>query len=133
MLLNASQAVSAEWPFLLVLAGTPNLENHLNAMGVTFWSRALQLRVGRLTETASAEAIRRPFAEEGIRMADDALVVTAEVSQRYPYFVQLLGDAVWGRVVSTANVQRTVARQTVHAALPEFESDDGGVLRPPLR
>ena len=38
-LFNASQRVRAEAPFLLVLAGTPGLPAHLNAMGVSFWDR----------------------------------------------------------------------------------------------
>ena len=38
-LLNASQQVRAEAPFLLVLAGTPGLLAHLGTMDATFWGR----------------------------------------------------------------------------------------------
>ena len=44
-LLNASQQVRDEAPFLLVLAGTPGLAAHLGAMNATFRSR---LDKGRL-------------------------------------------------------------------------------------
>ena len=37
-LLNASQVVAEELPFLLALAGTPNLETQLNRMGASFRS-----------------------------------------------------------------------------------------------
>ncbi len=40
VLLNAAQEAGRKHPFLLVLAGTPNLEAHLNAMEVSFWDRA---------------------------------------------------------------------------------------------
>ena len=46
-LLNASQAVSAEAPFLLVMAGTPGLQPHLNTMSATFRSRAEKLGLER--------------------------------------------------------------------------------------
>ena len=36
-LLNASQRVRGEAPFLLVLAGTPGLSAHLGAMNASFW------------------------------------------------------------------------------------------------
>ena len=53
-LLNASQEVGRDLPFLLVLAGTPNLQSHLGQMGASFWNRAEQVRVGRLSGRAAA-------------------------------------------------------------------------------
>ena len=63
-LLNASQAVSSEAPFLLVMAGTPGLQPHLDTMSATFWSRAEKLGIGRLDEEAAALALVRPMAEQ---------------------------------------------------------------------
>ena len=124
-LLTAAQEVGRKQPFLLVLAGTPNLEAHLDGMGVSFWNRARQLRVGRLSGEATAEAFRRPFEGEGIDVAGDALDEMVEVSQRYPYFVQLLGSAVWRCAVAPSEARRTVSTATVDAALPEFEEARG--------
>ncbi len=45
ILLNTSQQVRDEAPFLLVMAGTPGLPAHLGAMNASFWSR---LGAGRL-------------------------------------------------------------------------------------
>ena len=39
VLLNASQQVRAEAPFLLVLADTPGLLTHLGRTDATFWDR----------------------------------------------------------------------------------------------
>lgn len=117
-LLNAAQEVGAELPCLLVLAGTPNLEARLNAMGASFWNRAEQMRVGRLNEEAAGAAIQRPFDDEGIAVDAEALVTIVRESQRYPFFVQLLGRAVWAGVTGSGGSRVTVA--VVDAALPHF-------------
>ena len=53
-LLNLSEQVRTKGaPFLLVLAGTPDLEYRINRMGATFWSRARIIGFGRLTKQAT--------------------------------------------------------------------------------
>ena len=48
-LLNASQSVRrADNPFLLVLAGTPNLRATLGQANVSFWDRSEMVPLGRL-------------------------------------------------------------------------------------
>ena len=63
-LLNASQTVSAEAPFMLVIAGTPGLQAHPNTMSATFWSRGKQIGVGLLDEASATEALTQPLAEQ---------------------------------------------------------------------
>ena len=94
-LLNASQKVRAEAPFLLVMAGTPDLPDHLNTMSATFWDRAEQVGVGRLDTAAAAAALVKPLNEAGISLEGAALDSVVEDSQRYPYFLQLWGAALW--------------------------------------
>ena len=95
-LLNLSQEVRGEdAPFLLVLAGTPGLQDALNQMGASFWDRAEQLGVGRLSAGASAEALEVPLAREGVSLDPGALADVVADSQRYPYFIQLWGEALW--------------------------------------
>ncbi len=53
--------VGRDLPFLLVLAGTPNLETHLNRLGASCWSRAERPRIGTLDGNATALAFREPF------------------------------------------------------------------------
>ena len=106
-LLNASQSVSGRAPFLLVLAGTPGLEPHLNAMSATFWDRAEQLVIDLLDLDASAAALTRPF-ENGtpaVGFEADALERVLENSQRYPYFLQLFGAALWDAVAATGRTE----------------------------
>ena len=120
-LLNASQEVRRRFPFLLVLAGTPNLHGHLGAMGASFWARAEQLRIGRLEERATCEAIRHPFEAHGIRVEAEALTEIATWSHGYPYFIQLLGRAVWQQVFTTGGAPVAVTSTEVEAARADFE------------
>ena len=96
-LLNASQMVSVEAPFLLVMAGTPGLHTHLNTMSASFWSRGEKIGIGLLDDAASTEALTRPLADQtpSITFDDAALEQVVAESQCYPYFLQLLGSALW--------------------------------------
>ena len=98
-LLNASQQVRADAPFLLVLAGTPGLPDRLSAMDASFWSRLGEglLGVGRLDDAATREALAKPLAAHDVAIEPDALDAVVEHSQRYPYFIQLWGDEIWRR------------------------------------
>lgn len=103
-LLNASQEVGGETPFLLVLAGTPDLEDRLDGMRVSFWDRAAKLRLGRLSEDASGDALRKPLVRDGIAVADDALAVAYRDHHGYPFFVQHWGQELWRRAKDRAVV-----------------------------
>ena len=123
-LLNASQEVRQRLPFLLVLAGTPNLRGHLGAMGASFWNRAKKVRVGRLDGTAASEGLRRPFADAGISVDEGALAEMVQLSQGYPYFIQLIGQKTWERLFlpdGTRKVAGDVTPAVFEEARPGFE------------
>lgn len=117
-LLNASQQVRSQAPFLLMLAGTPNLQAQLNAMAATFWSRAEILGIGLLDEAATAEALARPLADNGLPFAEAALQQVVAESQLYPYFIQLWGQALWSEAGSPG-VKR-IDPALVEAVRPAF-------------
>ena len=125
-LLQSSQEVGRRLPFLLVLAGTPDLESHLGAMGASFWNRARQLRIGRLDEAATAEAFRRPFGEARLPVGEEALARLVHESQGYPFFIQLLGEVAWAQAATGAGA---VSPAVVEAALVEFEDRKGEYYR----
>ena len=110
-LLNASQQVRTEAPFLLVLAGTPGLPTHLNAMDTSFWGRLGEglLGVGRLTDAAARAALVKPLKRQGVEMDADALDAVIEDSQCYPYFIQLWGDALWQEHLANPGARLTTA------------------------
>ena len=112
-LLNASQQVRADAPFLLVLAGTPGLPDRLSAMDASFWSRLGKglLPVGRLDDAAAREALVRPLADQHVVFDADALDAVVEHSQRYPYFIQLWGDELWQRRAAADAARIAAARR----------------------
>ena len=120
VLLNAAQTVCAEAPFLLVMAGTPGLPQHLNTMSATFWSRAEKLGIGRLDEAATAAAIEKPLAAQtpSICCTASAIAGVVAASQCYPYFIQLWGAALW-----QMRGPEPIDRQTVAKATPRVEED----------
>ena len=96
-LLDAARFVGREAPFLLVLAGTPDLRSRLETLDTSFWGRSRIVGLGRLGEHAAAEAVRRPLRDEDITITDGALEHIVRESDAYPFFVQLWGEAVWVR------------------------------------
>ena len=94
-LLNLHQIISPESPFMLVLAGTPGLRHFLSNTNATFVERSRKIGLGRLDEQAAADAIAKPFQEQGIQIIEDALSLIVEDSQCYPYFLQEWGSSLW--------------------------------------
>ena len=118
-LLNASQKVRTEAPFLLVMAGTPGLPAHLGAMDASFWSRlgAGRLGIGLLSAAAAGAALVEPLAAHGVSIDAGALDAVVEHSQRYPYFIQLWGEALWQQRLATGTSRLTAAH--ADAARPD--------------
>ncbi len=119
-LLNAAQEVAAESPLLTVLAGTPNLEKRLDAMGASFWNRAEQVRMGRLSPRATEEAFCKPLSAEGIAVPAAASAALVTESQRYPYFIQLLGREVWRLAKEASQGRREVSPAVLEPAKAAF-------------
>ena len=131
-LLNSAQEIAAEAPFLLLLAGTPNLHDKLNNLSATFWERCQPIAgIGRLDTHACAAALERPLAEYGIGFMPEVLDEVVAESQRYPYFLQLWGKAIWDQIRNSAEQTGTGAVTQVDAAIfasarPEFERSKNG-------
>ena len=126
VLLNAAQQTSIKAPFLLALAGTPDLTDVLHGMGASFWTRARPIGVGLLTDDAAAAAIAQPLASEGMTFADKSLCdqIVAD-SQRYPYFIQAWGDELWKQGESTDAAPDTGAR--MHTVLTAEDVEAAGL------
>ena len=123
-LLNASQQVERDLPFLLVLAGTPGLRSHLNSMNASFWNRAERRAIGRLDADATAAAIREPLESERIAIDADALEHVVCESHGYPYFVQVWGQALWQQLAGTAAPEPgRHLTQAVAAAQTDFDRE----------
>ena len=129
-LLNVSQQVRDEAPFLLVLVGTPGLPSHLGAMDASFWGRLGKgrLGIGLLSPAAARAALVEPLAAHGVCIDVDTLDAVVEDSQRYPYFIQLWGEALWDQRLGTGATRMTdahadAARPEVAARVTDYYQD----------
>lgn len=112
-LLNASQQIGSRAPFLLVLAGTPDLRWKLRGMSSSFWPRSHSLPIGRLSRAASRDAVRIPLRRDGIGISHGALDAVVDESRRYPFFLQLWGGFLWRAAHARRGAERTVRRADV--------------------
>ncbi len=118
-LLNLSQQLRADGvPFVLILAGTPNLEAHLGKMSATFWDRSEILPIGRLSAKATEQALTEPLGDWSVTFDPGALAAVVADSQCYPYFIQLWGRALCGALVEQG-AGHTVTVSLVEQVTPE--------------
>lgn len=129
VLLNAAQTAARKSPFLLLLAGTPDLEDRLAGIGASFWNRADIHAIGRIDPEATAEAIERPLKAAGSTIEDAALERIVRESHGYPYFVQLWGRAVWNGMAASSGSDRRVTTAVVEEAAGEFEATKDSYYR----
>ena len=113
-LLNASQSVrNADNPFLLVLAGTPNLSAALGKANASFWDRGKKLPLGRLSPDEASQALTIPLQEVGIAFTPGVIEHIVEQSHCYPFFLQVWGDCLARRLDETRETE--VSMETVKA------------------
>ena len=122
LLLNAAQTASRRSPFLLVLAGTPDLPDRLRGIRASFWDRGDIRPLGRLDADAAAEAIRRPLATADVEIEPEALAGIVRESHGYPFFVQVWGKLIWERASPSADAGRRVTVAVVDDAASEVHA-----------
>ena len=66
----------------------------LNAIEITFWNRLRKLGIGLLSASAAKDALHLPLERMGYGIVSEVLVRAAEQAQKYPYFLQLIGEAL---------------------------------------
>ena len=107
-LLNASQTVrKAGSPFLLVLAGTPNLSTALGKANASFWDRSEIVPLGRLSPDEASQALAVPLQAAGITFAPGVMEHIVEQTHCYPFFIQVWGDCLARRLDETKEVEIT--------------------------
>ncbi len=118
-LLNASQVVrNAGNPFLLVLAGTPNLSAALGKANASFWDRSKKLPLGRLSPDEAGAALTVPLQEAGITFAPGVVAEIVAQAHCYPFFMQVWGDCLARRLDETKETEITLAQvKEVEAAV----------------
>lgn len=94
-LFNAWQSLSPTHRIMLVMAGTPDLVDHVNAMGATYASRSKKVLVGRMPPDGAREALLAPLRESGVALTPSQEQAALAGCQRYPFFVQVWGEKLW--------------------------------------
>ncbi|MGI9250058.1 MAG: ATP-binding protein [Pseudohongiellaceae bacterium] len=105
--LQMAQTVARKAPFLLVLAGTPGLEQLLRTVGATFIERGERIGIGLLDEASAAEAIRVPLQSHDISIQDKALSHVIHHAQCYPFFLQQWGEALYAQTEESGTTALT--------------------------
>ncbi len=117
-LLNSSQTVRSDGsPFLLVLAGTPNLEATLGKANASFWDRSEIIPLGRLSLDEASAALTVPLQEVDITFAPGVLEYIVEQTHCYPFFTQTWGHCIAQRLQQTG--ERMISMETVKAVEEE--------------
>ena len=93
--LNDAQALAGDGrPLLLIFAGTPDISARLNRIEAAFWDRSRRIGIGPLDDAAAREALRIPLERMGYGIEAHALDKAVNEAQCYPYFLQVVGDAL---------------------------------------
>ena len=112
VLLNESQTIRGErHPFLLVLAGTPNLPGTLRKSEAGFWERSKICRLGRLSPEEARQAISIPLEKAGVSFAPVVAEQIVERTDSYPFFIQVWGNYIAERLDQTG--ARVMSMETV--------------------
>ncbi len=98
-LLDTLQLAGKMIPAGLVLAGTPGLEDTLQATGASYWSRGQTLAIGRLEPDSAAAVLAKPLLNAGFVTKSKAIERLVHVANRYPYFLQLYGRSAFSAVL----------------------------------
>lgn len=122
-LLGIFQEIPDRHPFLAIIAGTPGLMTNLKDE-TTFVERAVILNPGLLDADSAIEAIAKPLNDGGINIDKDAIAWVADDAQRYPYFLQLWGEALWD--YAAAQGKDRLKLQDAQAVRPDMDAERAG-------
>ncbi len=126
VLLNISQDLRSEGnPFLLVLAGTPNLRATLAKTNASFWDRSQLFPLGRLSPEETRQALTVPLEKAGVSFAPGVVEEIVERTHCYPYFIQIWGDCVARRLDQTGETEVTM--DTVHESEDDVHRNRNGM------
>ena len=120
VLLNLAQTLHNERrPFLLTLAGTPELERAFKNANSTFWERCETIGVSGLGPDAAIQAVAEPFGDRGIPIDPAVAARIPDITQNYPYFVATYGAALWKSLAREGSDH--VSPHTAVAASAEYD------------
>ena len=95
MLQVGQRLINEQYPLVMLLVGTPDLQSYLMKSKTTFMVRSEDIHINLLATGESKDALSKPFTDRGIEVEPKALELMWSMTDNYPYFVQLVGSEVW--------------------------------------
>ncbi len=105
MLHIGQQLITEQYPLVMLLVGTPDLQSYLMKIEATFMTRSEDIYINLLATDESKKALSKPFTNRGIKVDPEALEMMWGMTDNYPYFVQIVGAEVW-KVLSKGRKRR---------------------------
>lgn len=99
ILQQGQEMIASGYQLALMLVGTPEMESFLMRMSATYMNRCQTIRINNLSVEETSQALHKPFLDQDIKVSDDALAFMIDLSDNYPYFVQVVGQAVWEKMI----------------------------------
>lgn len=113
--------VREERKVALLMAGLPS---HVSALvsneAVSFFRRAKKHRLGRISDTEVAAALRKTIEDQGRSIEEEALRLAVSAINGFPYMMQLVGFQLWDEATGDTITGRN-ARDAVELARSDFE------------
>ena len=103
------QLIDERHPLVMLVVGTPDLLSYLENIDAGFLERSRVIHINLLATAESKDGIGKPFADQGIEVEPKALEMMWGMTDNYPYFVQLVGEAVWEALPSEGKRRIDVA------------------------
>lgn len=96
LIMALHKTVQRSLPITLVGAGLPQIAE-LAGDAKSYAERLFKFpAIGNLSADDARKAFQQPALLEGVDYSPDALDLAVGITEGYPYFIQELGDAVWG-------------------------------------
>ena len=121
ILTTVQELINSNYPLLMVIAGTPDLNSHLMKTKTSFMIRSETLSINLLEEKDVRKGLKLPFDSRGIAVKEDALRKMQSLTDKYPYFVQTVGHAVWTTLRREKKKKKIVDLQLVEKARRRME------------
>lgn len=95
LLSTQHEAGQRDLPFYLIGAGLPSVPSRLGEIK-TYAERLFTFdEIGPLRPEAARRALEMPFSKPGGKLSEEAIELTLQESDGYPYFIQQFGSAIW--------------------------------------
>lgn len=112
---TCQKLISYKQPLAVIMAGTPQLEQYLEQAEATFIDRSRNIYINALSDTATREALSKPFELLGAKLTKPALQYMKKLTDNYPFFIQIVGEEVWEAMLENGKQEAGLseARQRV--------------------